>query len=42
VPTRAPRDHIRITSGLLRDAAGPLADLVAEAAAPPAPRTRGW
>ena len=42
VPTRAARDHIRITSGLLREAAGPLADLVAEAAAPPTPRTRGW
>ena len=42
VPTRAARDHIRITSGLLRDQAGPLADLVAEAAAPPTPRTRGW
>jgi aspartate/methionine/tyrosine aminotransferase len=42
VPTRAARDHIRITSGLLRDEAGSLADLVAEAAAPPTPRTRGW
>ena len=42
VPTRATRDHIRITSGLLRDEVGPLADLVAEAAAPPTPRTRGW
>jgi DNA-binding transcriptional MocR family regulator len=42
VPTRAARDHVRITSGLLREEVGPLADLVAEAAAPPTPRTRGW
>ena len=33
---------VRITSGRLRDDVGPLAELVAEAAAPPAPRTRGW
>ena len=31
--------HARASSGT---AAGPLADLVAEAAAPPTPRTRGW
>jgi len=42
VPTRPARDHIRITSGLLRGEVGRLADLVAEGAAPPAARTRGW
>ena len=35
-------DHLRLTSGLVRDEVGPLADLVAAAAAPPTPRTRGW
>ena len=41
VPTRAARDHIRITSGLVRDEVGPLADLVAEAAAPADPAHPG-
>lgn len=45
VPGRPMRDHIRITSGLLHDGrrgVAALADLVAEGAAPPAPRARGW
>ena len=42
VPGRATRDHIRITTGLVRDDVEALADLVAEGAAPPSPRVRGW
>jgi DNA-binding transcriptional MocR family regulator len=42
VPARPTRDHIRITTGLVRDGASALADLVAESAAPPSPRVRGW
>ena len=39
---RDQRDHIRITSGLVRDGVHRLADLVADSAAPPSPRVRGW
>ena len=43
VPGRPLRhDHIRVTSGLLRDEVDRVAGLVAEAAAPPSPRTRAW
>jgi len=43
VPGRPLRhDHIRVTSGLLRDDVDRVAKLVAEAAAPPSPRTRAW
>ena len=44
VPGRPLRhDHIRVTSGLLRDDdVDRVAGLVAEAAAPPSPRTRAW
>jgi hypothetical protein len=43
VPGRSPRhDHIRVTSGLLSDGVARVAALVAEAAAPPSPRTRAW
>jgi DNA-binding transcriptional MocR family regulator len=42
VPGRAARDHIRITTGLVRDGVGALADLIAASAAPPSPRVRGW
>jgi DNA-binding transcriptional MocR family regulator len=43
VPGRPARDHIRITTGLVRDGGvSALADLVAESAAPPSPRVRGW
>ena len=42
VPGRPTRDHIRITTGLVRDRIDALADLVAESASPPSPRVRGW
>ena len=45
VPGRPVRDHIRITSGSAArwsPTVAALADLVAEGAAPPAPRARGW
>ena len=42
VPGRPARDHIRITTGLMGDDVGALADLVAAGAAPPSPRGRGW
>ncbi len=42
VPGRPIRDHIRITSGLVRGDVAGLADLVAESALPPSPRARGW
>ena len=42
VPGRSARYHIRITTGLVRDGVSALADLVAESAAPPSPRRRGW
>jgi DNA-binding transcriptional MocR family regulator len=42
VPGRPNRDHIRITSGLVRGDVAGLADLVAESALPPSPRARGW
>jgi DNA-binding transcriptional MocR family regulator len=43
VPGRPNRqDHIRVTSGLLRDDLDRVAALVAEAATPPSPRTRAW
>jgi DNA-binding transcriptional MocR family regulator len=42
VPGRPARDHIRITTGLIGDEIGALADLVAAGAAPPSPRGRGW
>jgi DNA-binding transcriptional MocR family regulator len=42
VPGRPQRDHIRITTGLVREDVGALAELVAASAAAPSPRVRGW
>jgi DNA-binding transcriptional MocR family regulator len=42
VPGRTARNHIRITTGLVRNGVGSLAKLVAASAAPPSPRVRGW
>jgi DNA-binding transcriptional MocR family regulator len=42
VPGRPSGDHIRITTGLVRQDFTTLADLVAACAAPPSPRLRGW